>query len=150
MARHLSFLLVLFVLATSLGCGGRVRAVRSEPIHNAYGNALGLDDVRQAVIRAVAKSNWTVRAQESDRVIAFYEKGRRTSIEVEIQFDTRSYSIDPVARSHLKGKKAMKWIRNLSRRIHVELTYAGPRDGSLVAPREPDPVIYDSEDDIEE
>ncbi len=150
MARFLSILVVSFVLAASLSCGGgRVRGVRSEPIRtNAFGNALSLDEVRQAVVRAVAKSNWTVRAQEGDRVIAYFERGRRASLEVEILFDSYAYSIEPIARSHLKGKKATQWIRNLSRRIQVELTYAGPRDGSRVAPREPE--IYDSEEDIEE
>lgn len=120
------FILSVFI-ASMIGC-------RANPIYNVENAAivankktLSKNDVRKAIIRAGSSLGWTVNKTKSGPLIATLNI-RQHMAQVEISYDTKSYSIRYKDSTNLNydginiHKKYRLWIQNLDRAINVQLS----------------------------
>lgn len=128
MRRHklLTVLLLIAVAAFAVGC-------RTSPVYNVAASPVQTAnktptqaDVRSAIMRAGTALRWRVADAGPGKLTATLYQRQHVAI-VEISYDTKSYSIDYKDSTELMydGQNIHNhynnWIRNLDRRIAMEL-----------------------------
>ncbi|MGM0593515.1 MAG: hypothetical protein ACQETD_03170 [Pseudomonadota bacterium] len=120
-------LLVAFAVGVIVGC-------RTAPVYNVEDQTIvanvdnvSMDGVENAIMRAAGPLGWQVKKVEPGHMVATLNV-RKHMAQVDITYDTDSYSISYKNSSHLKydGSNIHSnyngWVQNLQRNIDVQLS----------------------------
>ena len=131
---RLAAALVLFAIATPAAMAGRtapIADVIDAPIVSMSKVPGDLDTVKGTILMALIKQGWTSQVPGPGVVHAVYQRSENR-IEVDITYDTKSYSIRYASSENMRydPKKGQihrsynEWVRALQRSIDMEMLRA--------------------------